>query len=748
MSRKKSVEDVAAQIADDLEPDWGSISDSAEYLPGLQLLHEISRSFRTETARPAPEPILFEWRHLEVRESIGEGAFGTVYRAHDPVLRREVALKLAHERPDRSPDSDWVIAEARSMARTRHPNILAVHGADVADGRVGIWSDLLHGRTLASVLEDSPRLSEHEVLALAVPLTEALGLIHRRGLVHGDIKPANIMIQRDGTPVLMDFGAAREQGGRGGVAIGSPRFMAPEQFAGLPPTPASDIFAFGVVLARALSGRYPWEADSLEALEQAFERGQRAALDAVPWRFRSLLGELLAADPRQRPDAEQLRERLERLRTAGQRLLRRTAVGVVIASLAIGLVMAVSAYQTEQAAREHIQNYRDMLVASLQEAEPERTSGPTSVKVIYEAIGARMEETLANDPGGLAEMRMLVGGGIGELGEPEAGLEILERALADLDPDDPRMARRRSEAWLEIAELRTDLDDFEGAEEAVRGALEETARRTDELGPQQQLVARNRLVGLLNNQGRPQELLKEQLALLADRKALHGKDSLQTAVDHHNLAVAYQKLGRFEEGLVHERRARELLLANGDNQSLRVGFVTIQIASLQIDLGDYAAAQESVDEAAVLFETNLPPDHPRLLQIKTEQGRLWRLSGREDDAVALFEKILALDSQETAGSRRLAGHNLAFLLLARESWSDAQALLEELLDADAPRRTEVQLYLEAAERYAAARLDLGQRGQAETALGEAIAEQEARGLTGIERYAMLKSWQAALAGHN
>jgi tetratricopeptide (TPR) repeat protein len=748
MKPSDAIDEVARQIADAAEPDWGSISDAPDALPGLQLLHDIASSFRSGGSEAEPEPALFEWRHLEVRETIGEGAFGVVYRAHDPVLRREVALKLAHERPGQAPSQapsrEVVIAEARSMARVRHPNILAIHGADTADERVGIWSDLLQGRTLEAVLEETGRLPPRDLIDLSLQLADALSLVHRRGLVHGDIKPANIMIQRDGTPVLMDFGAAREQGGRIAVALGSPRFMAPEQFAGQAATPACDLFAFGVVIFQALSGRYPWPADSLEALETAHEQGDDAAMRGIPWRFRRLLKDLLARDPHDRPDAEQLVLRLRRLRTARRRLLRKTAVGVVVGSLALGLVAAVLAFQAEQQSRERVQALRDLVVGSLQAADPERTSGPTSVKVIYEGIAERMEDALADDPGALAEMRLMVGSGIGRLGDREAGLEILERALADLDPDAARFARRRSEAWLAIAELKTDLEDLDGAEIAVRNAIEETSRRIDPDGPSQQLIARNKLMRLLGEQGRTREQLAVQIALLADREALHGKGTLATAVDHHNLANLYQRLGRYDEALVHEREAETLLLANGDGESLRAGFVSIALAGIEVDRGDFDAAQRSLDRAAALYGANLPAGHPSFFEIEGEQGRLWRLAGRHTDARRLFQEHLALDAADVVQHRQKAQLNLAYIAISEGTWAEAQSLLVPLAAAKAPRLAPLQSYLEAAAQYVAARRAPEMRTGAIAALRAVIDDFEARELTAVEPYRNARAWLAAI----
>ena len=745
MSTEPDPTDIAQQIADRAEPDWTSTSESKEKLAAMQLISDIANSFRAPDG-PADEPTsLFRWRHLEVREAIAAGAFGQVYRAYDPVLRREVALKLEHERPKRASAPEMVIAEARSMARVRHPNILAVHGADVEDGRVGIWSDLLNGSTLAELLEARERLSPAELIDLAHPLATALALIHHRGLVHGDIKPANIMIQGDGTPVLMDFGAAREQGGRHAVTIGSPRFMAPEQFTARATSPASDMFALGVVLYRCLTGHYPWPTESLEKLERIYDGAHRPSMRDLPWRFRGLLSELLAHSPGQRPTAQTLVERLARLRTARQRLLRRAAVGLVIASLSLGLITAVNAFRTEQLARERTQLLQDVVISSLEDADPEKTSGPTSIKVVYEGMAQRMEETLQEHPDALAEMRLMVGNGLGRLGEKEAGLAILERTVTELDSQARPYQRRLSEAWIDIAQLRIDLEDLPGAEEAVRAAIAATERRSDPEGPQYRLVARNRLVTLLSKQGRWVEQLTVQQALLEDRQAMHGEDSLATAVDHHNLALTHRQLGNLDLALRHEQRAAELLQLSGDDASLRQGFVSLALASIQIDRDDFVDAQHHLDGARELYVANLPADHSSFVELDSEQARLWRRSGEHSLAEPLLLRHVGLDEPEVFAYRHRALRNLAYVRFAQQRWEEAGALLEQVTSSLAPSLLPLQAYLIAAQRYAYARAGDGEDyATAMQAIDDAIADLEARQLTRIEPYRHLQSWREAL----
>ncbi len=748
MSLPTPLTDLAEQIADYVEPDWDSLPDDSDDVAGFKLLYEIASSFLRPGDDADPEPALFRWRHLDVLEPLGAGAFGQVYRAHDSVLKREVALKLEHDREGPSTGPDMVIAEARAMARVRHPNILAVHGADVVEGRVGIWSDLLHGRTLDAILDEVESLPVGDVITLALPLAEALALIHQRGLVHGDVKPGNVMIQSDGSPILMDLGAARESGRRHATTLGSPRFMAPEQFDGSETSPASDLFAFGVMLFRALAGHFPWSADSLASLEAIYAAKKAPSLGGVPRRFRGLLGEMLSYSPSRRPTAESLVARLDALRDAPQRLRKRLAVGAVIGSLLVGLVAAIDAYQSEQRGRERAQALRDLVTGALQAADPMRTSGPTSVKVIYDYIAERMDEALLEDPPALAEMRLMVGEGLGRLGEPEVAAEILERTLADLDPESEVHTRRRSLAWLSLVDQRMELGDLAGAEVAIRAAITETERRTDPDGPAQVLVAQNKLMMLLGLQGRWAEQIEVQEALLAARQELHGEDSLATAVDHHNLATVYQKVGRFDDALPHEQRAGELLQANGDEGSLRLGYVWLAVASIRMDLGDLDEAERFLDRAAELYRANLPAEHSGFREIESEQARLWRLAGDFARAEALLLEHVKLDEPESEFYRVGALRNLAYIRFADERWDDARALLAEHNASLPPAMIPLEAYYAAALSYADARGAVDEHEQAAAtavaAIDEALADLSERELTRTEYYTKLEAWREAL----
>lgn len=273
---------LAGAITDEAAIDWAAEGrdhpEVAGRLPALRLLERIAAVHQS----PPPEEPGESWGHLAIRERIGQGGYGTVYRAYDPRLARDVALKLLREDlPADSRHAARILAEARLMARVRHPNVLVIHGADTHAGRVGFWTDLLDGVTLEQRLEGGELLGAAEAAICGRELCRALGAVHGAGVVHGDVKAANVMRDREGRLVLMDFGAGCERAAQlagPGLLRGTPLSLAPELFSGAVSSPASDIYALGVLLFRLVTGRYPVEAGTLGELRELHAEGRRTRL--------------------------------------------------------------------------------------------------------------------------------------------------------------------------------------------------------------------------------------------------------------------------------------------------------------------------------------------------------------------------------------------------------------------------------------------------------------------------------------
>ena len=220
------------------------------------------------------------WGPLRLEKAVGRGAFSQVYRAVDP-LGRHVAVKLLSPRLGGDDLSARVLDEGRVLASVKHPNIVVVHGADEHDGRVGLWMEFVHGRTLADEVEARGAHSADEAIVIGRALCGALAAVHAKGLVHGDVKAHNVMREEGGRVVLMDFGAGRSmQTSASGndMLAGTPLYLCPERLRGGPPTAATDIYSLGVLLYYLVTRDYPVEGATRAEVDEAHRAGRRTRL--------------------------------------------------------------------------------------------------------------------------------------------------------------------------------------------------------------------------------------------------------------------------------------------------------------------------------------------------------------------------------------------------------------------------------------------------------------------------------------
>lgn len=356
--------EIATALADRraLEPPPPTAPDHPHTTVVLQQLHAIERlsaafaDARTtcQPEAPAKGTVPFRWGHLEVLSPVGEGGFGDVYRAWDPLLHREVALKL--RRPDRSSSAgtDRQLEEARSLAKVRHPNVLLIHGVAVHDGRAGFWCELIQGQTLEALLLERGRFGASEVVAIGTELCRALSALHSAGIVHGDVKGSNVMREQDGRIVLMDLGAAHSGVSRGGDIQVTPSTAAVEVLRGEPPTSSSDLYSLGAVLFRLLTGADHRQAllsdlrpDAPTALVSVIER----ALHIDPARRFSSAGSMSQALQHAVADQYLDGSRQPAARRTRSTMSRGAVAGGAAAALAVAWTMAIQLRQPDDLLR-------------------------------------------------------------------------------------------------------------------------------------------------------------------------------------------------------------------------------------------------------------------------------------------------------------------------------------------------------------------------------------------------------------
>ena len=246
-----------------------------------------------------------------------------VYAGRDRRLDRQVAVKVVPVAVTEPVGRARFVREARSAAGLCHPNAVAVFDAGEADGYLYIVMELVEGRSLATVLAESEPLDPAQATAIAASVLAALGQAHSAGIVHRDVKPSNIMVSYGGVVKLLDFGIARRlddlagEVTAAGEIVGTPKYLAPEQIEGRPTSPATDVYAVGVVLFEMLAGVAPFNGDSPVATALAHTTAPvpdvRALRPDVPNWLAMAIGRAMAKDPVDRfADAAAMHDRVDR----------------------------------------------------------------------------------------------------------------------------------------------------------------------------------------------------------------------------------------------------------------------------------------------------------------------------------------------------------------------------------------------------------------------------------------------------
>jgi serine/threonine protein kinase/Tfp pilus assembly protein PilF len=305
---RREVESLLAQpSADDLlhQPAWEAAT--------------AGRDMPSEAARLAIGQRL---AHYEIQAKLGEGGMGVVYKAIDRKLGRVVALKFPRaDEVAGEEERNRILREARAASALDHPNIGAIHGIeDAPDGRLFIVMAYYDGETLAARIRRAP-MPLAQALDLAIPVANALAEAHAKGIVHRDVKPANVMITPHGIPKVVDFGLARKESASITQSLtlrGTVSYMSPEQVLGRRVDHRSDIWSFGVTLAEMTTGRRPFEGANAPATLYAVVHAPPADLDRAPPELCPVIYRALAKVPAERYQTmKEVVEDLRGLQTPG-----------------------------------------------------------------------------------------------------------------------------------------------------------------------------------------------------------------------------------------------------------------------------------------------------------------------------------------------------------------------------------------------------------------------------------------------
>ena len=308
----------------------------------------------SSSSPPTPKPLLNRYRPDEL---IAEGGFARVYRAYDQELQRVVAVKVP--RPERLHSTEAFLAEARRVARLKHDGIVAVYDCGIQDASCFIVSDFMDGGSLADRIVKQKPAHEEAVRWLA-EVAEALDFAHRNGVIHKDVKPANILIDQHGRAKLADFGIAQSAMKSGDFApsLGTLRYMAPEALQGADADPRADIFSLGVVLHETLTGHIPYASYEPAVLRREIIAGKQNISTDIPESLIAICRKALSLNPDQRHSsaaefATDLRRTLQIQPRGGSRILVATAIGCLAVLVGAALFLGSHVFPPALNAPQH-----------------------------------------------------------------------------------------------------------------------------------------------------------------------------------------------------------------------------------------------------------------------------------------------------------------------------------------------------------------------------------------------------------
>jgi tetratricopeptide (TPR) repeat protein/tRNA A-37 threonylcarbamoyl transferase component Bud32 len=678
-----------------------------------------------------------------VQGRIGAGAMGVVYDAIDPELRRAVAIKrLRAATADEPARQARLLREAQSLARLSHPNVVAVYDVGIHDGHAFLAMARVEGTTLRAWLDAAPR-SRASILAVMREVAEGLVAVHAAGLVHRDLKPDNVLVDTGGHALVTDFGLVAlgsavadrtpaQPVARAGVAdlgdspltqtghaVGTPRYMAPEQLVGDEVGPRADQFAFCVMLFEALTGRSPFAGDSTDQLLRAIRgRAIDPASDALPRRLRTMITRGLDPEPTRRHPGMQ--DVVAMLAIGGRRL---AAIVVGLAALGTAVVLAgivitqpsaapsdapgdvvapaengasaglFAQGQAEAEAGEFVTATATLEAAYdaavVEDAWANATDAATSLVRVVGVQAEDLDDALrwhrhaeaalrryGDDPAREVGLVDALGAVVLAAGEFERARDLfaqaLERSTALHGADDPRTAVVRSHLGAALAHLGR-IDDAIALHQQTLATLDAEHDR----------VERARvLVALGNAQDGAGQLPAARDSFEQAKALLDARDGPLLGRVANNLAVAWTRLGEYDRAAAELDAAETLIARAYGVDHPNVANVISGRANLRAIAGDFDGARVAFERALAIKERALGVDHPALLPIIGNLAQIARITGDRPSARRHLTRAAEL-ARARYGAEHLALaamlEDLGNTMATGDSPAEAMPVLEEAM---------------------------------------------------------------------
>jgi tetratricopeptide (TPR) repeat protein/tRNA A-37 threonylcarbamoyl transferase component Bud32 len=664
--------------------------------------------------RPPSGPLPRVFGPYEILTEVGRGGMGVVYKARQPSLERIVALKVLIGGELASPTQvKRFQREAEILARLKHPNIVAVHDVGKVNDSPYFTMDFIDGRSLADRIK-ARELAPREALSVGRDISRALEHAHGSGIVHRDVKPANILIDAQGRAFITDFGLARDLDDaagrltRSGATVGTPYYMSPEQARGDRGalSPASDIYSLGVCLYEAFTFELPFRARNSVDLAKKIVNEEpvrpRVIKPEIELDVETLVLKAMAKEPRDRyPNAAALAEDLERL-LKGEPILARVSnpvariakrfvrggglTTVAIAGLVAGLVAGIAIFAYIQLGKIADERRHREEEQARQRADEEKKRKEAEAKLAAEAVKRKVEEKIHEAQEALSKAD---GARLEKLQELLRTASSRATDALTLDPNEPRAWFLRGRTREVRSEIDGALSDYARARELDQGAIRaESAYRAARLTyrSREDVAATVALLGENTQKGPPpwQSLSQAVIALIQDQDPAKGLELAEKAIaQDESCADAYQlaaicladpKIGRLRDALARIDRALDL-----DRKQARTW---AHRGLLRANLGQVDDAFEDANRAL-----ELDPDEELALGLRSQ---ILAAQKRFPEAIADLKRLIQVTKRTSEPSKMYL--ELGRLYVLDDKIESAQQAFEKA-KAAAPGEPEPYLLL-------------------------------------------------------
>ena len=641
------------------------------------------------------------WGPLEIRDKLGHGGFGTVYRAWDPTLQREVALKIL-DAPgkDAITQRETILREGRLLARIRHQNVATVHGVAEHDGSVGLWMELVRGKSLEELLKANGPFGSRESIGIGIELCSALRAVHNAGVIHGDISAKNVIREEGGRIVLVDLGL----GGHRLDAVshetpwaiaGTPAYMAPEMRRGQRPSVTTEVYAMGVLLYRLTTGQHPAQEtptpeEPPEKLKTQLLRDHRSDIPEV---FCGVVERALAPDPADRfQSMGEFQVALERCWTPSgteasedhrKNWLWSTAIG-----LGVIVLLAVVAYLVWPTHPRVPEGSKVLLADIENQTKDVQLDGVTALlrsqlsqvayfdlldKSVVREVLQRMAHTpdalltqqLARQVAWREGIELVVGGELTSLGNSYVLNLHVDKASGD--PDSPETT------WANSFRAKDKNAVFDVIDDSVVWIRDVVARASPASGPKalpsrEATTASWEALDSFSRAEALQERGRSDDAILLFREAVRIDPDF--ALAHMRIGDILISLGRHREGYeawqkaLHTVKSRRLTrreelriagLYSYDTNDFNEAEKTFRTFSLQYPndyypffLHAFALRAEGRYDEAIQGLQQAATKRPSLFYIPAQLARTWMLMGRLDLALEQADRLKKMNQREWA----------------------------------------------------------------------------------------------------